>query len=271
MKQYNLKLEVPESWPTILEQETLGVRFVDPGNDRHILGVRVHPKNSETRVKAGLTIAKETPLVVAGQAATVLEAERKNQPGTLALMLIKNFGKLYEFYGQEADFDRFAKSANFITGDLSAVKSYQTTGCNVTVDYLESWHNREIFGPPGAATITGFDPKPIPESGESSGKVQVSCITGEAAARYRANFEAFHKEVKSEKIPLAQFEALKLTGRVPDDSPAAAGELRTQVVLEREDVAPGGRTYIITYTSPKESFDADIRGLNTVLETLEFQ
>lgn len=273
-KQFNIKLEVPESWPTVLEQGGAGVRFVNPAADRQLLGIRVHPKNAKERLRSGLTIAKETALVIAGQAGTVLEAERKNQPGSYKVLLITNFGKLYELYGQEADFDRFHHSLAFIAGELPNIKNYKTTGCNVSVDYLDFWHNREIFGPPGAATIVGFDPKPIPESGESSGKIQLSCLTGVEAARYRANFEAFHKDVKSEKVALAQFEALQLTGTVPDDAPAAAGERRVQVVLEREESAGGpvgGRTYIFTYTSPTASFEADRKGLTTLMETIEFQ
>ncbi|MFY9484249.1 MAG: hypothetical protein WAP74_01345 [Patescibacteria group bacterium] len=273
-KQFNIKLDVPESWPTVLEQGGSGIRFVNPANNKELLGLRVHAKNARDTVKNGLTITKETALVIAGQAASVLDAERKNEPGGYKVLLTTNFGKLYELYGQAADFDRFVHSINFVTGELPAVKSYKTTGCNVSVDYPDSWYNREIFGPPGAATIVGFDPKPIPESGESSGKIQLSCITGQAAARYRANFEAFHKEVKSEKVPLAQFEALKLTGRVPEDAPAAANEQRLQVVLERDESAggpPGGRTYIITYTSPKDSFEADRKGLIILTETIEFQ
>lgn len=273
-KQFNIKLDVPESWPTVLEQGGGGVRFVNPASDRQLLGIRVHAKNARERVRGELKITKETALVISGQAATVLDAERKNQPGGYKLLLITNFGKLYEFYGQEVDFDRFVHSINFITGDFPAVKSYKTTGCNVSVDYPDSWHSREIFGPPGAATITGFDPKPLPDSGESSGKIQLSCLTGTEAARYRANFEAFHKEVKSEKVSLAQFEALQLIGRVPEDAPAAANEQRMQIVLEREESVggpPGGRTYIITYTSPKDSFEADRKGLTTLTETIEFQ
>lgn len=272
-KQFNLKLEVPESWPTVLEQGGSGVRFVNPAADRQLFGIRAHPKNASERVRSGLTITKETALVVAGLAGTVLDAERKSQPGSYKLLLITNFGKLYELYGQEADFDRFVHSIAFIAGELPGVKNYQTTGCSVSVDYLDFWHSREIFGPPAAATIVGFDPKPIPESGESSGKIQLSCLTGAAAARYRANFEAFHKDVKSEKVALAQFEALELSGTVPDDAPAAAGERRVQVVLERDESAGGpvgGRTYIITYTSPKASFEADRKGLTTIIETVEF-
>ena len=269
-KQFNLSLEVPESWPTVVEQNATGVRFVNPADNKELLGVRLQPANAGSRVRGGYTITKESQKVIAGQAAFLLEASRKADPTPLKLMLVTNFGKLYELYGQQADFDRFSGSLNFVQGELPAVKSYTTTGCNLRVNYPDSWHSREIFGPPGAATITGFDPKPIPETGESSGKIQVSCITGTEAARYRANFEAFHKEVKSEKIPLAQFEALELVGRVPDDAPAAAGQQRLQVVLEREDVSPDGRTYIITYTSAKDSFEQDRKGLTTILETVEF-
>ncbi|MBI3495228.1 hypothetical protein HY065_01220 [Candidatus Berkelbacteria bacterium] len=264
-KPLNLKFDVLDNW-TQTADETPGARFVNPTNSKQLLGVRLHPKNSEAVVRASIIVAKESPVVVSGQPATQLVAKRKNNEGSLDMLLVKQFSALYEFYGQDVDFSHIVKSIAFVSGDLPAVKSYKTTGCNVTLEYPDAWSSKEIFGPPGAATIIGFDPKPIPDSGETSGKLQVSCLTGNQESHQRDNFVAFHKEVKQDKITVGQFEALELTGMVPADAPAAAGERRRQVIFEK-----GDRTYMMSYTSPQDSFDKDLVGLNIILDTIEVQ